>query len=180
MSNCNCTSHNHDHHHHDHDCGCGCNDTHEHSCDCGCGGHHHSTPVSIENLEQHEVNFLQHLIGYHYMPVSQFIVTSTKESGFASIALSPVFITEENNTMEQVRSIGDMLKGLEQKGYLTLDYDEPLKGYNYNEHYNSDVYAFFKQTVEEAKTKENFLGDTATIETGSIAPTEHCLAMLKV
>ena len=61
---------------------------------------------------------------------------------------------------------------LEEKGYLTLDYDYPLEGYPYTEYRQSDLYAYFCRTIEEAKGRPGFLGDTPVLELGSIAPAE--------
>ncbi len=162
--NCGCGGHHHGHHHHEHDHHGGC---------CG----KHKNP-KLEDLNDHEIHFLNHLLGYKFMPVTRFVVKSSKESDFENVVLEPVFVVEESDTMEFVKNFGNKLQKLENLGFLTLDYDIPLDGYNYNEYHNSEIFAYFKNTVEEAKGKDGFLGDIPEIECGSIAPTEKCIELL--
>lgn len=65
-----------------------------------------------------------------------------------------------------------MLLELERMGRITLDYGYALSGYSYEEYQNSTLFAYFSKTVEEAKGKSGFLGDTPVLEFGSIAPVE--------
>ncbi len=156
-----------------------CNCEHSNNHDCNCHQHENKKIGSVKELSETEIHFLTHLVQYKYLPVAQFVLKSSKESDFESIAFSPVFITETSDTMEQVRNFGAKLKSLEDRGFLTLDFDIILTGYSYDEYYNSNVFSYFKSTVEETKGKENFLGDVATIQTGSICPTEYCIKLLK-
>ncbi len=163
-------------HNHSHGCGCG---THSHK---GCGSHgnccgkHKNT--SINDISDTEHHFLKHLLEYKFLPVSRFIVKSSKEHDFANIALSPVFIIDIKDSMEEVKNVGKKLRKLEDLGLITIDYDIPLKGYSYEEYHASEIYAYFKETVNEVKGKEGFLGDIPTIECGSIAPTDKCVQIL--
>ena len=75
--------------------------------------------------------------------------------------------------MEQVKETGKMLLDLEERGWITLDYGYPLEGYPYTEYRESALYALFRRTVEEAKGRPGFLGDTPVLELGSIAPAEN-------
>ncbi len=134
-----------------------------------CGG-----KLTSNMLSDEEKHFLAHLLERLYLPVSQFVLKSSKESAFASVTLSPVFIIEEKDTMEQVKDFGKMLKALEEKGFISLDFDIPIDNYDYKEYTNSSIFTYFKECVEEGKTKDGFLGDLAVIAKGSIAPTEDC------
>ncbi len=166
---CGCKSHSH--HHHQHGCGC-----HSHASHDKCCGNHKN--VKIEDVSDTELHFLQHLLAHEYIPVARFIVKSSKEHDFANVVLSPVFIVDTKESMEGVKNIGEKLRNLENLGLITLDYDIPLSGYEYSEYHNSDIYAYFKETVNEAQGKAGFLGDIPTIECGSIAPTQKCLEIL--
>ncbi len=173
----------HGHHHHHEGCECGKEHGHHHhhheGCGCGCGGDHHverPIPSGMDGLSEVETSFLSHLLGYKYMPVARFIVSSTKEPAFESIAMAPVFITDPKDSMSDVKNMGAIIGGLEEKGYITLDYDIPLNGYSYSEYHESDLYAHFKATVDEGKGSERFLGDTARMETGSMAPSDALLS----
>lgn len=65
---------------------------------------------------------------------------------------------------------GRWLTSLEEGGYLSVDYDLPLSGYGYEEFKESELYAYFCRTVEEASRRKGFLGDLPVLELGSIAP----------
>ncbi len=171
-------------HHHDHDCTCG-HDT------CGCGHHHHHhhddgkpafQPSSItckNELTENEVIFLHQLSQYHYLPVAQFIVRSSKQDDFEIVALQPVFIRSIRDTMEEVKESGAFLQKLYDMGMISLDYDIPLDGYAYHDYKESDLYKDFCDSVGEAveKADETFLGDTPAIELGSMGLTEASQAL---
>ncbi len=166
-------------HNHSHGCGCGSHShTHHHGCgshgNC-CGKHQKANLNIISDTERH---FLTHLLEYKFLPVARFIVKSSKEHSFENIALSPVFIIDVTDSMEEVKNVATKLNNLENLGLITIDYDIAIKDYAYSEFYGSDIYAYFKETVNEAKDKGGFLGDTPTIECGSIAPTEMCMELM--
>lgn len=120
-------------------------------------------------LTEQENDFLECLKQYHFLPVARFVLKSSKEHDFISVTLPCVYIYDLHQTIEQVKSMSSLITSLENKRYITTDYDMPLKNYPYDEYFNSDIYAHFKNTVEESKNKEGFLGDIADIECGSIA-----------
>ncbi|MFI3227379.1 MAG: hypothetical protein R3Y09_08205 [Clostridia bacterium] len=156
--------------HHNHDCCCNHGHDHNHG-EQGCCGQH--KPVKNEaNLTQNERDFLHHLSHIKYLPLASFVTKSTKESSFAIIALQPVFIRSVADTMDDIRECGEFLLGLEQKGFITLDYDIPLDGYAYDEYKNSELFVRYSEVVAEGAKQENFLGDIPTIEFGSIAIVE--------
>jgi len=162
------------HHEHDQEGGCGCgHDHHAHGHDCA----DHEI-VDIE-LNEDQTAFLRQLAQIFFLPVAQFIVKSTKESAFTSVALQPVFIRSLDDTMEDVRDAGKFLTTLENAGMISLDYDFPLDGYEYQEYKNSELYLYFCQTIEEGKTQEGFLGDTPELVLGSIAPTPKTLKLFE-
>lgn len=148
-------------HEHHEPCGCGCGHHHEH--------HHHSGEL-LGELTQAQAAFLHELEHHHFLPVARFVVESSQEGDFSSVALAPVFLRSPEETMEWVKETGAMLLELEQRGWITLDYDYPLEGYSYAEYKQSELYTYFCSTVEEAKGRPGFLGDTPVLELGSIAP----------
>lgn len=177
-SGCCCGGHSH---HHEHTHGGGCcgghchHHDHSHGGCCGSAQDIDVDPIPLDGLSEAEIQFLQDLVAHQYFPVAQFVLTSSTTDEFESVALSPVFVTDTKDTMEQIKNLGARLQALADKGFITLDYDIPLENYDYEEYFESEVFAYFKSTVEEAKTKPGFLGDTATIETGSMAPTDGCI-----
>lgn len=154
------------HHHHAH-CGCGCGHDHEHE-------HHHEHYAEHDAyrgpLTPEQAAFLHELAHHHYLPLARFLTESTVEEDFSSVALAPVYLVSPEDTMEQAKARGEMLLDLERRGWITLDYGYPLEGYPYAEYRGSALYAYFCQTVEEAKGRPGFLGDTPVLELGSIAP----------
>lgn len=151
-------------HVHDEHCGCGHDHGHDHAHD---HKHHSGGP-----LTEAQEAFLHELSHHHFLPVARFLVESTVEGDFSSVALAPVYLRTPEETMEWVKQTGSMLLELEERGYLTLDYDYPLEGYSYTEYRQSQLYAYFCKTIEEGKGRPGFLGDTPVLELGSIAPVE--------
>lgn len=155
------------HEHHEH-CGCGCGHDHDHDHDHEHHHHHHINPTG--DLTEAQAAFLHELGHHHFLPVARFLMESSQEGDFSSVALAPVFLRGPEETMEWVKETGAMLLDLEQRGWITLDYDYPLERYTYAEYKQSKLYAYFCSTVEEAKGQSGFLGDTPVLELGSIAP----------
>lgn len=171
------------HHNHEHGegCGCGGHHNHEHGEGCGCGGHHHHhhhhqqhEAISINDITvtSVQVTFLKELEYRGFLPIAQFIVQSSKEGDFTVVALAPVFIRNLGDTMDEIKQARDFLLNLEKMGLITLDYDFPLKGYEYDEYKHCNMFQFFCETVEEGTNKAGFLGDTPSLECGSMALTE--------
>ena len=66
---------------------------------------------------------------------------------------------------------GALLRRLSDLGLLTLDYDRPIADFDYSLYTESDLFAYFVRTIDEARGREGFLCDTAEIELGSMAVT---------
>ena len=173
-------THEHTHHHHDHDCSCGHehHHDHDHDCGCGCGHHHHRDPrpiteqaMSVE-VNGNELAILKTVEAVGCLPVARFVGTNSAEEEVFIDFLSPVYLYDEHDTMEDVKAIGAVLKGLEDKGLMSLDYDMPINDFDYAMYTNSDLYAYFVDTIAEAKGREGFLCDRAQIELGSMAVTD--------
>jgi len=151
-----------------------------HSCSSDCGCHSHSSdpesgsaqsqePLTINN---EETAILQELAQCSNLPVSRFVMSSSTEHEARFVSLAPVFIKNLDDSMETVKKIGTVLSGLEKKGLVALDYEVPLQDYDYTQHTNSVLFAYFTETVNEGKKNPRFLCDTAEIERGSMALTE--------
>ncbi|MDF3001279.1 MAG: hypothetical protein K0Q48_1398 [Bacillota bacterium] len=156
--------HDHDHDHHDH--------AHGHGCSGGCcGGGGCASRKTAAPLTAEEIEFLKQLAQTPYLPLARFVLKSTKSNHFESVALAPVHLKDKTDSMEMVKSMGAVLKSLEERGFLTLDYEEPLENGNYSEYENSDLYAYFKETVAQAENHDDYLYDIPDLEHGSIALT---------
>lgn len=170
-------SHHHCDHEHDHPC----HHNHDHQCgDPNCSGEHHHSHV-IE-LSRDECDFLVTLGALPAIPLTRFLMTSTKSSHLESIALSPCYITDITQTVAQVNEIGDTLLDFEEMGLIDLDYESPIEGHAYALHQNSAAYHALEDVVREGSTREDFLFDRAELETGRIVLTElgkHIIEQIK-
>ena len=128
---------------------------------------HYSAAIEISRAE-HE--FLLALAQSAYLPLSQFLLVSTTDD-LESIALSPVYIIDGTESVAEVREKGETLTSLENKGLITLDYDQPLVNYDYGLYHNSVAYNELKELVREGRQREGFLFNDSRLETGSIALT---------
>lgn len=146
---------------------------HDEHCGCGCHEHDHiDKHFDPAEVTDNQKEFLHQLGHRHFMPVARFSVKSSKEDGFTSTALAPVFIHLQDDNMEQVKGAGEFLQKLEDMGLITLDYDIPLEGYGYEEYKACSLYKYFCETVKEGSSKPGFLGDTPVLELGSMGITE--------
>ncbi len=164
--------------HEDGGCGCG---GHDHGEGCGCGGHEDATPMYTYNqepLSDGQKTFLQQMAQCCYLPVARYVVKSTKEDDFLMAAFGPVFIQGDHHTQVELEQVRSFLTELEQLGLLSLDYDIPLEGYDYAIYTESEVFKKLEKAVAEGQGLPGFFGDTATVETGSMALTEAAMDLL--
>lgn len=150
-----------------HDEHCGCGSCHDHA-----QIHEAGKPTTPITVTENQKNFLHQLGHHHFLPVARFIVKNSKEDDFISIALAPVFIRSNADDMAMVKEAGAFLQKLEDIGLITLDYDIPLSGYEYEEYKGCAVYKYFCATVAEGAAKPGFLGDIPVLELGSMALTQ--------
>lgn len=156
------------HQHQSHSC-CGSSCCHSHSSDSERGCCHSQEPLTINS---EETSVLLELAQCIYLPVSRFVMSSSTEEEARFVSLAPVYIEALDNSIETVKKIGKVLSGLEKKRLISMDYDIPLQNYDYTEHTNSALFAYFTETINEGKKNPNFICDTANIELGSMALTE--------
>lgn len=96
-------------------------------------------------------------------------MTKTGEDSLYAIALAPVYLSDPQDAMADVKALGEALQALADHGYITLDYDMELKSYDYTEYKTSALYAAFAATVAEGCSRPDFLFDTPVLELGSMA-----------
>ena len=156
------------HKHQSHSCASDCS-CHSHSSVSGTVRAHSQGPLTISSEEK---LVLLELTQCSQLPVSRFVMTSSTEKEARFVSLAPVYIEALDDSMESVKQKGSVLSKLEIKGLISLNYDIPMQGYDYTQHTNSALFAYFTETVNDAKKKPSFLCDTAEIEFGSIALTE--------
>jgi hypothetical protein len=160
---CDCGEHGHEHSH--------SVNHHEHNEHCGCG-HTHAPIPAPEGLSPMKVDILFALRQRKCLPVACFTLLKTDDDARHSIALAPVYLSATDDSMEQVKQLGQELSQLEEMDLLTIDYDIPLQNYAYEEYRNSELYAYFVQTVAEAAKRPEATYDTPGLDLGSMALTD--------
>ena len=152
-----------EHHHHDSCEGCGCGHCHDHS-----HGHHSHTLL----LSAEEAAFVKTLSASSIFEVVRFVIRSSKSAHFESIALAPVHLKSENDSMEDVKEIAATLQYLQEQGVIDIDYNMLVENSDYVMYQNSDIYTYFLETVEESKAQPNFIFDIPHMERGRITLTD--------
>ena len=140
-------------------------DCHEHGQEsdaaCGCGCHSHVVELTAE-----EKQFLEFMLSAQPIPVVRFLLRSSKSEHFETIAMAPVYMKQADDSLGMVRDNADMLKVLAEAGLVALDYDTLMEGFDYSLYEQSEAYAYFLQTVEEAKENSHFVFDLGCMEKG--------------
>jgi len=144
---------------------------HQHDEHCGCG-HVHAPIPTPEELTPIQVDILLALRQRQCLPVASFSLAKTGDETRYNVALAPVYLSSPQDTMEQVKDLGNQLSLLEDMNLLTLDYDLPLRNYSYEEYKTSALYAYFVRTVEEAAQLPDSTFDTPQLELGSMVLTK--------
>lgn len=154
-ADCGCESHHHEH-------------EHEHGADCGCAAY----TGGIQGLSDEEAKLLRLIGQFGSLPLTRFVLTSSKDDSLNLAALEPAVLDFESEDIEAVKQRGLDLLSLEDKGLITLDYDIPISGYDYKGYKNSAIFGELQSAAQEASTKPGFLFDTASIDMGSMALTD--------
>lgn len=161
-----------------HSCGGGCcggDSSHQHSPCSSCSCHNalpnsDTNPLHVEISPEEEI-FLQKLAQCPFLPMVQYIVTSSKSHDLNNVALSPVFLETGKETLDEIKALGNILLDLEEKDIISIDFDTPLPGTNEDLFSQSDSFALLKETVDAGTSNPDFLFDTPTIEFGSVCLT---------
>lgn len=158
-------------HHHDHHRDC--DHHHEHGPDCGCG---QGAPLKVDaerfSLSAEQADLLALIARYRYLPVARFVLESSSDGEVWSVALAPVTIEELGDSMETVKRRGALLRALSDAGLLSLDYDVPIDGYDYEGYKQSELFKYFERTVADGAKLPGATFDRAALDMGSMALTE--------
>jgi hypothetical protein len=155
--------------HHSHDENCGCAEHHSHNENCGCGHSHATLDPSGSGLNSRQADVLLAIHQRGYLPIARFALLSSRDENAYSVAMEPVYIADPKDDMETVKENGALFDSLEDMDLVTLDYDQYLKGYAYQEYEQSALYAYFVKTVKEASQQPGFMMDIPCLELGSVA-----------
>lgn len=134
----------------------------------GCSGGCQNRVIYITEAEK---DFLMKLAQIPFLPLTRFVMKSTKSEHMESVALAPVYMGDRNDSIDIIRKTGVILSTLEDKYLVTLDYDMPLQNGDYSVYEESELYRHFCNTVLEGGKQEGFIFDMPVLERGSIALT---------
>lgn len=115
-------------------------------------------------LTDDERDFLQLLETLPFLPLARFIKRSNNPDEPDVEALAPVFLYSPDDPADTVRKTGAILRSLEAKRLITLDYDQPLVNGDYSVFESSGIY---KEFVGETQGG----AQSPVMERGSIALT---------
>ena len=102
-----------------HDCGsCGKQGT-------GCGG------CGSSELNREERAILLELAQTPFLPLVQFVRRESYFAPLEPLEPSPVYLRTGEEDTAEIELVSLALRRLASRGYLTLDYDIPLSGYDY-------------------------------------------------
>lgn len=131
------------------------------------------------SISDDEKSFLKVLAQTPFLPVTKFVMKSSKSEHLENIALAPVYLSSENDSLQTVKHIAAILHALEEKNIVSIDYDIPLENGDYGMYENSDVYTYFVETINEGKLRPEFLFDIPALESGSIALTAYGMYVIE-
>lgn|GEM_PF-217690 len=113
---------------------------------CGnCGGCARRNPGPLSETEQ---VLLDELAQNAFLPVARFLLRSRENPEMAYVMSAPVYLPEGTESVEQIRQLGTALLSLQKRGYLTLDYGEPLGGFDYGAWKDAEFYRSFAFSVD--------------------------------
>lgn len=144
---------------------------------CGpCSACDNGLPPSDKNplevyISTEEEAFLGKLAQCPFLPVAQYLLTSSQSEHLTNLALSPVFLETGKETLDEIKGVGEIMLDLEERSIISLDFDAPLEGTDESLFYESFSFGLLKETVEEGRAREDFLFDAPTIVFGSVCLT---------
>lgn len=148
------------------------NDMHNHTGCCnsggGCGGCCCKHDITLSDKEK---EFLLLLAQTPFLPVTSFILKSTKSEHLEAVALAPVYLADGKDTIETVKDTGKVIERLAELHIISLDYDIPLENCDYSEYETSDLFEFFKETVAGGTANADYIFDIPFLQLGSMALT---------
>ena len=122
-------------------------------------------------LTDDEKQFLSLFTQASFLPVSKFVLKSSKSDHLESVALAPVYLYGTTDSLDAVKNIGQIITRLSERNIIFLDYETPLKNCDYSSHEQSDVYALLKEIVAEGQADPNFVFDSTELQFGGMSLT---------
>lgn len=101
------------------------------------------TPSPLSAEERHLLDLLSQQA---FLPIARFLLQNPENPELSFVMAAPVFLETPEDSAEAIRAAGTGLLSLQKRRYLTLDYDCPLKGFDYgtweqSRHYQDFVFS---------------------------------------
>ncbi|SHH54700.1 hypothetical protein SAMN02745823_00245 [Sporobacter termitidis DSM 10068] len=122
-------------------------------------------------ISEPERDFLLLLAQIPFLPLARFIRKSAAPEGPDAVALAPVYINSAGDSMDAVQTTSLVLRALESKRLITLDYDKPLSNFDYSIYGESPLFKDFKAAGQDGNHRDGPPPGQSVLECGSIALT---------
>jgi hypothetical protein len=126
---------------------------------CGGCGKQPNTPLTHK-----ERQLLELLAENAFLPVARFLLRSRENPEMAFVMSAPVYLHTKEDTASEMKETGRALLSLQKRRLITIDYDIPLSGFDYQSWESSDLYQQFTASASTQETEP-------VLEGGSIALT---------
>lgn len=121
----------------------------------------HSAPSPLSETEK---LLLDRLAQNAFLPICRLLLRSRENEELSFVMSAPVYLPDRDTSTEAVRDYGSALLSLQRRRFITLDYDMPLSGFDYEGWKDTDYYQSFAFSVEAP-------GVEPVLEPGSAAMT---------
>ena len=126
----------------------------------------------MTEISQREHSFLLCLAQISRLPLARFVLVSERSEQIRLIGLAPVYLVDEDETLERIHETGLILTALEERGLIAMDYGTPLQECGYEAYRRSSAYRAFEASVREGGGRAGFLFNRPRMELGYMELTE--------
>lgn len=137
---------------------------------CCCGVCKHCHCKRHQGLKERELAFLLCLRQIPFLPVCAFAMGDGVNDQSDRIVFAPFYLLEPSESFERLIETGLLLQGLADKGFISLNYQLPLQGYDYLDYWQSNAYKTYCEAVLSGK-ENGALCSTPKLYCGSLALT---------
>ncbi|MCQ2442292.1 MAG: hypothetical protein MJ077_04060 [Oscillospiraceae bacterium] len=110
-----------------------------------CGGCGAARPEPLNEIEN---QLLDQLAQNAFLPLCRLLLRSPESKELSFVMSAPVYLPDAAASKETVRAYGAALLSLQKRRYITLDYNVPLSGFDYDAWRRSEYYQGFAFSME--------------------------------
>lgn len=97
------------------------------NCPCRSGGN------ALPPMDGQEKALLAKLGVYAYLPICRLVARNTLREQSYVVVAAPLYLEEPHTPASEAEDVSRALQALYTRGYVTLDYQLPLQGYDYSQ-----------------------------------------------